>query len=152
MNIYLYLRYIYCTHLYWGRTLRIQTSKHCILLINHPFRIEGSDQHGFDFRFFQARFYWWWVFWASTNCTLSLCTQGKVSLLKCKWSLVFQAISLFFKATTLIYSVVAFYFKRFRLVTSVIAFYLERCRLVTSAIAFYLKPCRFRYKPRRFSP
>ena len=38
-------------------------------------------------------------------------TQGKVPLLKCKRLLVFQAISLFFKATTLIYSVVAFYFE-----------------------------------------
>ena len=58
--------------------------------------------------------------------TLVDVTQGKVSLLKCKRSLVFQWISLFFKAKTLIYSVVAFYFKRFRLVTSVIAFYLKR--------------------------
>ena len=41
--------------------------------MNHPFRIEGSDQHGFDFRFLQAHFSWWWVFWASPNCTVSLC-------------------------------------------------------------------------------
>ena len=43
------------------------------LLMNHPFRIEESDKHGFDFRFFQAHFSWLWVFWAFPNSTLSLC-------------------------------------------------------------------------------